>query len=426
MVHHRRHTATQTLLLICAIVALPMELAFAQDEQPAPAQAIQYSSDCCDSLDDCCIDDGCCGDMCCDDRCCGNGCCGHDFRHHGCSNGCGGPIANWFTKSYGLSGEERRSLADKHAPAGIMGAHVHDQGEWMFEYRYMNMYMEDNRFGSTTLSDADAISVGNSLGTNFGATPTQMTMEMHMVHIMYGVTDRVTAYSMIMLPSLTMDHIRGPMNPGGPEGSPFTTHNSGFGDTTFGMLIMLAQDSRNDLVFNLAGSVPTGDIFRLTGIPTNGVMDQPLPYPMRLGSGTFDARPGMTWKHYFDSGSLGAQLQTDLPIGRNYRGYSEGDQYRLSHWYSHLLTDNVAMSVRVENLWRSNFDGFDPQTPDRVISTNVELFRGGYWLNLGLGVMALFNGHLLNVELVPNLYQDVDGIQLETDWSLFGSWSKAY
>ena len=336
-----------------------------------------------------------------------------------------GPIASWFSRSYGLSGEERRSLADKHAPASLMADHVHERGEWMFEYKYMNMYMEDNRTGSRTISDAEAISLGNALGTNFGATPTQMTMEMHMIHIMYGVTDRVTAYTMIMLPALTMDHLRGPANPAG-AGTTFTTHNSGFGDLTFGALILLAQDERNDIVFNLSGSVPTGDIFRLSSIPTGGAVDQPLPFPMRLGSGTFNARPGITWKHYFDVGSLGVQLQTDLPIGRNYRGYSVSDDYQLNVWYSHLLTDNLAMSIRLENRWRSNFDGIDPQTPDTVISTNAELFRGGYWLNLGLGVMALFNGHLLNVELVPNLYQDLDGIQLETDWSLAASWSKAY
>ncbi|WP_417377302.1 hypothetical protein [Gimesia maris] len=60
------------------------------------------------------------------------------------------------------------------------------------------------------------------------------------------------------------------------------------------------------------------------------------------------------------------------------------------------------------------------------ISTNVESFRGGYTLNLGLGAAALLNGHLLNVEFVPMLHQDLDGIQLETDWSLVASWSKSF
>ena len=37
-----------------------------------------------------------------------------------------------------------------------MGDHMH-KGKWMAEYKYMNMYMEDNRIGRTTVSDAAAL-----------------------------------------------------------------------------------------------------------------------------------------------------------------------------------------------------------------------------------------------------------------------------
>lgn len=115
----------------------------------------------------------------------------------------------------------RKGLADKHAPAGIMGDHLHQKGEWMVEYKYMVMSMEDNRIGETTVSDQDAIGpagapagiVVDGIQTNAGATPTQMTMEMHMAHIMYGASDDVTLYTMLMMPALTMDHIRGDGNP---------------------------------------------------------------------------------------------------------------------------------------------------------------------------------------------------------------------
>ena len=329
--------------------------------------------------------------------------------------------------SIALADGRRRGLADKHAPAGLMGDHIHKPGEWMVEYRYMNMYMEENRIGSTTIPDARdtrPITV-DGIFTNGGATPTAMTMEMHMVHIMRGMTEDITLYTMLMFPSLTMDHIRGPANPAGID-TPFTTHNSGFGDMTFGALFRLYTDDDDDLILNLGGSVPTGDIFRTTRVPTGGLVEQPLPFPMRLGSGTFNARPGLTWKRYGETTSTGIQLQTDLPIGQNYRSYSVGDTFQLNAWKSILLTDSVAMSLRLENLWRTNYDGEDPQTPDMVISTNVEEFRGGYWLNLGIGAMVLVDGHLFNVEAVPNLYQDLNGIQLETDWSFVASWSKGF
>lgn len=351
-----------------------------------------------------------------------------------------GGVSDW-THSTGHSGRSddhhggRRSLADKHAPAGLMGDHIHNKGEWMVEYKYMNMYMEDNRVGDRTVSDAESITIGGTftnvhpMGTNRGATPTQMTMEMHMIHLMYGLTDDVTVYTMLMLNSLTMDHIRGPGNmAGGGPGSSFTTHNSGFGDTSFGALVRLSDrtDEDDDIILNLGFSVPTGDIFQTSSRPTAGMLSQPLPYPMRLGSGTFNARPGITWKHYDERSSHGLQFQTDVPLGRNYRNYSVIDVFKINAWYSHLLSDNLALSVRIENEWKTDFDGADPMTPNQIISTNVESFRGGYSLNLGLGVAALVNGHLLNAEFVPTLYQDLHGIQLETDWSFIVSWSKSF
>ncbi|TWU36638.1 hypothetical protein Q31b_49190 [Novipirellula aureliae] len=318
--------------------------------------------------------------------------------------------------------DDLRSRADKHAPASLMGDHLHKPGEWMVEYKYMNMFMDGNRAGSQSLSDEDALGFGDG----FFATPTNMTMEMHMLHVMYGYTEDVTLYTMLMLPSITMDHLRGPTFPAAAlRGLPFTVHNSGLGDTGIGALVRLYSDEDDDLILNLGASLPTGDIYRTTSIPTNGHSDQTLPYPMRLGSGTFNARPGITWKRYYEFGSFGAQFQTDLPIGRNYRGYSVSDDYRLNAWYSQLITNNLSTSIRIQNLWRSNFDGVDLETPDAVISTNVEDFRGGYSLNLGLGAAALLGENLLNVEFVPTLYQDLNGVQLETDWSLAASWSKS-
>ncbi|QDV26385.1 transporter [Aureliella helgolandensis] len=331
---------------------------------------------------------------------------------------CGSPL--W-------ADDNHRGRADKHAPASLMGDHVHKPGEWMVEYKYMNMYMNGNRVGDQRLSDQDAILWGATSDpvTNRGASPTEMTHEMHMLHLMRGYTENVTLYAMIMMPSITMDHIRGPMNPAG-AGTFFTTHNSGFGDTSFGALVRLYYDDDDDVILNLGGSAPTGRIFRISSLPTDGAMEQPLPYPMRLGSGTFNAKPGITWKRYFDFGSFGTQFQTDLPIGHNYRGYSVSDEFRLNNWYSHLLTENLSTSIRVENLWRTNYGGADPMAPDGLISTNVESFRGGYSLNLGLGCAALLNAHLLNVEFVPTLYQNLNGIQLETDWTMAASWSKSF
>ncbi len=324
-------------------------------------------------------------------------------------------------------GGSRRSLADKHAPAALMADHLHQPGEIMLEYKYMLMSMDENQWGTRRLSNDQALAVGNALGTNFGAVPTHMDMEMHMLHVMYGYTPRITAYLMLMWPALTMDHLRGPANPGGP-GTPFTVHNSGFGDLGLGALIGLVQTEQADVILNLGMSVPTGDISRGSDIPTAGRTVQELPYPMRLGTGTFQFKPGITWKRYFPRASMGVQFQMNFSIGHNWDHYGVPDQYRLNFWYARLLTDHLALSFRVENFWKDNFSGADPDLNPAVISTARPDMQTGYWLNFGYGIMYLVgnSGHLINVELVDTIYQDLDGVQLRSDWSVVVSWSKAY
>ena len=299
----------------------------------------------------------------------------------------------------------------------------------MIEYKYINMYMSGNRAGTTNLTNQQAFTIGQALGTNNLATPTSMTMEMHMLHMMYGWSDCVTAYIMPMWTANTMDHLRG--NPFPPNGAlvdtPFTTHNSGFDDLAMGALWQFDEGPCHQWIFNFGFSLPTGNLDGTTTIPT-GVVAQEYPYPMRRGSGTVDLRPGITYKRFFDHGSFGAQFQTDIPLGKNNESYRVGEEFRLNAWYSHLWVDWFATSFRVEGLWKENYHGADPQLQAgaAIISTNRADMRGGEWVNFGYGAMILLkNGHLINFEAVHPVYQDLDGIQLETDWTMNLSWSKA-
>lgn len=315
---------------------------------------------------------------------------------------------------------------DTHAPTGIMGDHAHKQGDMMFEYKFMTMDMDGNRVGSQRVSDVAAL---DASGVSFMATPTRMHMDMHMIHMMYGLTDQITLYAMPMWFELTMDHLRRMPLMGDPD---FTTSNDGFADTGLGALWKLYSGDTDELIVNLGCTVPTGNISGRTAAPSNGLMPPALfPYPMRLGSGTFNARPGITYKQYWETRSFGAQYQADLPIGRNYRDYSVSDIHRLNFWGAQRVgrEGNLALTFRVENLWASNFGGFDPAfgPNNTVISTARADFRGGYWLNFGYGAIWLTPlGGRFSAEIVHPIYQYLDGVQLETDLSVFASWSKGW
>lgn len=83
---------------------------------------------------------------------------------------------------------------------------------------------------------------------------------------MYGLTDDITLYTMLNFPVLTMDHIRGPGNmAGGGPGSPFTTHNSGFGDTAFGALVRISKGENDERIAPKKRCVPA----RRSGLNSN-------------------------------------------------------------------------------------------------------------------------------------------------------------
>ena len=307
---------------------------------------------------------------------------------------------------------------DTHAPAGLMGDHVHHQGEWMVEYKFQKMFMDGNRYGTQQVSDVEALDV---TGIPFMATPTRMDMNMHMLHIMYGATDNVTLYFMPMWMELTMDHLRR-------NGTTFSTYNDGFSDLRFGALVLLYDTECSDLIFNFGMSAPTGNIHGTTTSASPMGAETQMPYPMQLGSGTFNFRPGITYKKYWEMASMGLQLQTNLPVGENYRNYQVGNEYQLNWWFARRVGERASLSFRTEGLWRDNYGGAgDPQLNPNMISTARTDMRGGFWFNLGFGGIYQFcDGSRLNIELVRPVYQDLDGVQLETDFQLFASWSKAW
>src|ERR1022692_3280265 len=77
------------------------------------------------------------------------------------------------------------------SPAGIMNDHTHEKGKWMFSYSYMRMNMQGNILGDKGISDNDIYSK-----YNYGMSPANMTMDMQMIMVMYGISDRFTIMAM--------------------------------------------------------------------------------------------------------------------------------------------------------------------------------------------------------------------------------------
>lgn len=317
--------------------------------------------------------------------------------------------------------------ADFHAPIGITGDHYHEAGEVMLSYRYMTMSMDGNADGSNALSpETIATTVPNRFFGMPGqpptlrVVPTQMTMDMHMFGIMYAPSNRVTLMAMLNHVTKEMEHTTF-MGPAGTAVlGTFTTESSGIGDTSLSALVRLREDAESRLHLTAGLSIPTGDTDAADQVlaPTGMRPTLRLPYPMQLGSGTYDLLAGLTYSRFYERSSWGAQWRSVLRTGDNDDGYALGDEHRFSGWYSWLLSPNLSWSARLEWYDRGNVDGIDPLIVAPV-QTADPLNQATSRLDAALGInYARPGGHRIAFELVKPIHQDVDGPQLEADWQL--------
>lgn len=331
------------------------------------------------------------------------------------------------------------SQAIGHAPIGVMGDHLHKKGEFMLSYRFMYMDMEGNRTGTNAISPEQIVTtIPNGFAGRPGqpptlrVVPTQMSMNMHMLGAMYAPSDAVTLMVMGMYDTRNMDHITFQGGMGTNRLGEFNTKTSDFGDIKVAALINLYDGGDHKFHFNAGLSLPTGSNTEEDQIltPMGDTPTVRLPYPMQLGSGTWDLEPGITYVGYGKKWSWGAQARATIRLGDNKEGYTLGDKYEATSWLSYSFDDAISASFRVKGMTQSSIDGADPLivAPVQTAQTN---FHGGERIDLLGGVNYLFTdgalkGHRIAIEAGFPVYQDLNGPQMETDFVLTIGWQKAF
>lgn len=325
--------------------------------------------------------------------------------------------------------------ADSHAPIGVMRDHTHAKGEWMLSYRFMHMDMGGNRIGTDGATPEEIVTtVPNIFGgpPTLRLVPTDMRMDMHMFGLMYAPAHRLTLMAMGSYVLKEMDHITFQGPAGTTRLGGFTTRSEGFGDVKLSALVSLYRDGRQELHLNAGVSVPTGTIENTDRIltPMNTRPTVRLPYPMQIGSGTFDALPGLSYSGHADRLGWGAQYAGTVRIGENDAGYAYGDAHLLTAWASWLWRPWISSSVRVEGSTRGRVKGRDPAIAGPVQTANPD-FQGGERIDLGFGVNLLategaLRNNRLAVEVVVPVFQDLNGPQLENDWSVTAGWQASF
>lgn len=298
---------------------------------------------------------------------------------------------------------------DSHAPIGVMGDHLMREGEIMLSYRFMSMEMDGNRSGT------DRVDVPLP---GYMVSPLSMDMDMHMFGAMYAPNDTLTLMLMVPYTSISMKHLRHmPM----PDGLEFTTGSSGIGDIKLAATYGLFAEPGSDLLFNFTVSAPTGSIDEKDDLPTmpTPTSNAHLPYPMQLGSGTWDFIPGLTYVHTYDRWSWGAQGLYTLRTGENDNGYTLGDRFEATTWAAKQVADSTSLSLRLKYTDWDNIDGADNKLAAMpTVPTKDPNLRGGKRVDALIGINFVppgLNSLRLAAEFGVPAYQKLDGPQLETD-----------
>lgn len=302
--------------------------------------------------------------------------------------------------------------AGTHAPIGVMGDHTHDAGEWMLSYRYMRMRMNGNR-------DNDDRIGANRVLQDFRVTPTRMEMDMHMFGLMYAPIDRVTLMAMLPFVRSEMDHRTR-------TGARFTTRADGVGDFRALALVRLVDRPHHHIHAQVGVSFPTGSITEQDRTPASGAAKtNRLPYPMQIGSGTYDFLPGLTYMGHGEVLNWGAQARGEVRMNENHAGYRLGNEYALTAWTGLDLTKWITTSLRIEWEQAVNYRGREESAAVNpiVIPTADPGRRAAARLNALFGInlrapKGALDGFRLAIEAGLPVYQRVDGPQLESDWIL--------
>jgi hypothetical protein len=293
------------------------------------------------------------------------------------------------------------------APISVMGSHMHEKGSWMSSYRFMNMTMNGLREGTNDISNTEGHETG------YMVTPLEMGMSMHMVGIMFALSQKLTLMSMFNIVendmNMQMINMAGMI-------MPFSTSSSGFGDVKISGLYNFLNKKDRTLHGQLGVSLPVGSIDETVTTPMSNGNKVVLPYSMQIGSGTFDSDFGLTYVRTTEKISWGHQIKGTFRFGENSNDYTLGNECNLDNWLVLKVVNWLSVSGRLEGVIVEGISGANPDLNPMMVSTADTANYGGTYINSGIGlntyvIKGAFKDLQLGAEYELLLHQDLNGIQ---------------
>ena len=184
------------------------------------------------------------------------------------------------------------------------------------------------------------------------------------------------------------------------------------------MIYKFLNKNQHSFHGNLTFSIPTGSISIKDKTLVSSPNEMQLPYPMQIGSGTFDTNVGFTYLGLKETFSWGSQLKTIFRFGKNTDDYAFGNKYNLNNWFALKATDWLSFSARLEGVIVDGIKGENSNLMPIMVTTSDTSNSGGTYINSGLGCnLYAPKGTLkdlrLGFEFSSPVYQKLKGMQLK-------------
>ncbi|TAH39663.1 MAG: transporter [Planctomycetota bacterium] len=296
---------------------------------------------------------------------------------------------------------------DGRAPSGVNADHTLPAGLWVFTYDYRTSSFGGTRDGTDNVSESEVLQT-------YSVAPTRMRAQTHLFGLERELFDDWTFRAELPYELRSMDN-----RAAGNE--QFEYRSEGFGDARLWMLPVIARGQHSIVHLNAGVSLPTGEIDE-NGTSAGGVMER-LPFAMQLGSGTVDLLPGITWQMQSEMWSFGAQGLATLRLDENNNDYTLGNRYEATGWGAYRFASSTSASLRLDLQYWGDVSGVDPMMrpnveptadPDAQGGTRCDLYFGLNWLGIG----DFLSGQRIGAEVGVPVYQDLNGPQLQFDWTV--------
>jgi hypothetical protein len=243
-------------------------------------------------------------------------------------------------------------------------------------------------------------------------SPRSLAITSHTFQLAYAPHPRVTLVAVVPFLQKELESLAA-------SGLRSEVQTQGIGDLGFAVVLPFIRKGKESSHVHLGFDLPTGAIRR-------GGDETRLPYDNQIGNGTVDVEWGWTYRGHHDRFSWGGQILGRHPIGRNGLNYSEGSRFEASLWGGLVIVDGLSASLRLHWQKQNNIRLRD-RVPNASIldpSDNAKA-RGGTRFTIVPGLtftIPQLPHQRVAIEIGVPFFEDLDGPQLEQDWSIKTGW----